>query len=198
MDIEKASSTNTASTKPDGLTTANSSSITKSISVLQERADAPSGSTTEAAPSYLTGWRLHFLTTASCSPYPLLPKILITLCRMCLSVFLSSLETTIVSTSLVSIVESLKGSSQASWIVTSYLLTYTGASSCPRPSGCCVLKLSKDFSSYGPKPPISSAGSSASQRQLWYLWPRPGDVERPRQLLNCMFHKTKLITAGAT
>lgn len=50
---------------------------------------------------------------------------------MCLSVFLSSLEITIVSTSLVSIVDSLKGSSQASWIVTSYLLTYTGASKDP-------------------------------------------------------------------
>ena len=45
---------------------------------------------------------------------------------MCLSVFLSSLETTIISTSLVTIVNDLKGYSQGSWIITSYLLTYTG------------------------------------------------------------------------
>ena len=40
--------------------------------------------------------------------------------------FLSSLETTIVSTSLVTISDSLNGYSQASWIITAYLLTYTG------------------------------------------------------------------------
>ena len=52
--------------------------------------------------------------------------MLSSLYRMCLSVFLSSLETTIVGTSLVSIVDNLKGYSQGSWIVTSYLITYTG------------------------------------------------------------------------
>jgi hypothetical protein len=40
---------------------------------------------------------------------------------------LSTLETTIVSTSLVSIVNALQGFSQAGWVVTAYLLTYTGA-----------------------------------------------------------------------
>ncbi|KAF4960432.1 hypothetical protein FSARC_10492 [Fusarium sarcochroum] len=58
---------------------------------------------------YHTGWRLHALTTA-----------------LCLSLLLSTLETTIVSTALVSIVDALQGFKMASWIVTSYLVTYTG------------------------------------------------------------------------
>ncbi|KAH6706125.1 hypothetical protein VD0002_g5664 [Verticillium dahliae] len=58
---------------------------------------------------YHTGWRLHALTAG-----------------LCLSLLLSTLETTIVSTSLVSIVDHLQGFDRASWIVTSYLLTYTG------------------------------------------------------------------------
>ncbi|KAK4224901.1 major facilitator superfamily transporter [Podospora fimiseda] len=58
---------------------------------------------------YQTGWRLHALTAG-----------------LCLSLLLSTLETTIVSTSLVSMVNSLNGFSQANWVVTAYLLTYTG------------------------------------------------------------------------
>ncbi|KAK0636738.1 major facilitator superfamily transporter [Bombardia bombarda] len=58
---------------------------------------------------YPTGWRLHALTSG-----------------LCLSLLLSTLETTIVSTSLVSIVNDLHGFSQSGWVVTSYLLTYTG------------------------------------------------------------------------
>ncbi|KAF5020450.1 hypothetical protein F66182_7529 [Fusarium sp. NRRL 66182] len=58
---------------------------------------------------YHTGWRLHALTAA-----------------LCLSLLLSTLETTIVSTALVSIVDALQGFNMASWIVTSYLVTYTG------------------------------------------------------------------------
>ncbi|RFN45608.1 hypothetical protein FIE12Z_10162 [Fusarium flagelliforme] len=54
---------------------------------------------------YLTGWRFYFLTAA---------------------LFLSTLETTIVSTSLVSITDALNGFILRDWIVTSYLLTYTG------------------------------------------------------------------------
>ncbi|EEY15609.1 conserved hypothetical protein [Verticillium alfalfae VaMs.102] len=59
---------------------------------------------------YHTGWKLHALTAG-----------------LCLSLLLSTLETTIVSTSLVSIVDHLQGFDRASWIVTSYLLTYTGS-----------------------------------------------------------------------
>ncbi|KAI9662563.1 MAG: hypothetical protein M1821_008730 [Bathelium mastoideum] len=45
---------------------------------------------------------------------------------LCVSLLLSTLETTIVSTALVSITNELNGFSQRDWIVTSYLLTYTG------------------------------------------------------------------------
>lgn len=46
--------------------------------------------------------------------------------RLSLSLFLSGLETTIVSTSLVSITNGLGGFDQRDWVVVSYLLTYTG------------------------------------------------------------------------
>jgi MFS family permease len=46
--------------------------------------------------------------------------------RLWTSLFLSTLETTIVSTSLVSITNALDGFILRDWIVTSYLLTYTG------------------------------------------------------------------------
>ncbi|KAI0097180.1 major facilitator superfamily transporter [Nemania sp. FL0031] len=58
---------------------------------------------------YHVGWRLHALTAG-----------------LCVSLLLSTLETTIVSTSLVSIVNALHGFDRSSWVVTSYLLTYTG------------------------------------------------------------------------
>lgn len=44
-----------------------------------------------------------------------------------LALFLTGIEATIVSTSLVTIVNDLENSEQSSWIVTSYLLTYTGS-----------------------------------------------------------------------
>ncbi|KAM0244508.1 hypothetical protein ACHAP5_006189 [Fusarium lateritium] len=58
---------------------------------------------------YLTGWKLYCLSAA-----------------LWISLFLSTLETTIVSTSLVSITNALNGFILRDWIVTSYLLTYTG------------------------------------------------------------------------
>ncbi|KAH8695764.1 major facilitator superfamily transporter [Phaeosphaeriaceae sp. PMI808] len=58
---------------------------------------------------YHTGWRLYVLTAS-----------------LCVSLLLSTLETTIVSTSLVSIVSALNGFDQSGWVVTSYFLTYTG------------------------------------------------------------------------
>ena len=51
----------------------------------------------------------------------------LTLCSLCLSLLLSTLETTIISTSLVSIADALHRFDQSGWVVTSYLLTYTGA-----------------------------------------------------------------------
>lgn len=46
--------------------------------------------------------------------------------RLCLALFLVSLEVSIVSTSLVAITNDLQGFGQFSWLVTAYLLTYTG------------------------------------------------------------------------
>lgn len=46
---------------------------------------------------------------------------------MWIALFLSTVETTIVSTSLVSITNALSGFDKRDWIVTAYLLTYTGA-----------------------------------------------------------------------
>ncbi|KAI1261413.1 drug resistance transporter [Xylariaceae sp. FL1019] len=57
---------------------------------------------------HLSGWRLHTLTLG-----------------LCVGTFLVNLEVSIVSTSLVSITNDLKYFSQATWVVTAYLLTYT-------------------------------------------------------------------------
>ncbi|KAL8732425.1 MAG: hypothetical protein Q9181_003971 [Wetmoreana brouardii] len=69
--------------------------------------DAPSDD--PAPTTYLKGWQLYGLT-----------------CGLCLSLLLSTLETTIVSTSLVSITNALHGFNKRDWVVTAYLLTYTG------------------------------------------------------------------------
>ncbi|KAF2181151.1 hypothetical protein K469DRAFT_692381 [Zopfia rhizophila CBS 207.26] len=58
---------------------------------------------------YLKGWKLQVLSFA-----------------LCLGLFLATLESTIVSTSLLSITNSLHSFQKSSWIVTSYLLTFTG------------------------------------------------------------------------
>lgn len=76
--------------------------------------DATSNTTPTAAPIvperiYITGWRLYILMFG-----------------LLLAMFLSALETTIVSTSLVSITNALDGFDRRNWVVTSYLLTYTG------------------------------------------------------------------------
>ncbi|CAD6570392.1 MAG: hypothetical protein ASARMPREDX12_003478 [Alectoria sarmentosa] len=59
--------------------------------------------------NYLNGWSLHVVTIA-----------------LCLALFLASLEVSIVATSLIAITDDLQGFSESSWIVTSYMLTYTG------------------------------------------------------------------------
>lgn len=76
--------------------------------------DEPSGAAPHTEPEstppvYIIGWRLYAIISG-----------------LCMSLFLSTLETTIVSTSLVSITNALHGFEQRDWIVTSYLLTYTG------------------------------------------------------------------------
>ncbi|KAH8680619.1 drug resistance transporter EmrB/QacA subfamily [Xylariales sp. PMI_506] len=72
-------------------------------------ASNPNNASAQSARAYLKGWRLYLLTFG-----------------LCLSLFLSTMETTIVSTSLVSITNALGGFDQRDWVVTSYLITYTG------------------------------------------------------------------------
>ena len=43
-----------------------------------------------------------------------------------LGLFLATAEVTVISTSLVTINEHLQGGDQSTWVITSYLLTYTG------------------------------------------------------------------------
>ncbi|KAI1849686.1 hypothetical protein JX266_004635 [Neoarthrinium moseri] len=74
-----------------------------------ERGEASSDRTEDARPQYLTGWKLWTL-----------------LAGLWIALFLSTLETTIVSTSLVSITNFLDGFMIRDWIVTAYLITYTG------------------------------------------------------------------------
>ncbi|KAI0132948.1 drug resistance transporter EmrB/QacA subfamily [Xylariales sp. AK1849] len=69
----------------------------------------PTGISEQPTRVYLEGWKLYSLTFS-----------------LCLSLLLSTLETTIVSTSLVSITNALGGFEQRDWVVTSYLITYTG------------------------------------------------------------------------
>lgn len=83
----------------------------------------------EASQSYLTGWRLQTLLLGQVDQEFHLKKFTTNdLPRVCLNLFLSNLETTIVSTSLVSISNSLHSFSSSSWVVTAYLVTYTGRS----------------------------------------------------------------------
>ncbi|KAF4454427.1 hypothetical protein F53441_3054 [Fusarium austroafricanum] len=84
---------------------------TGSTSILHNEPVSEAGETSENNDdkNYLTGWKLHALSAA-----------------LWISLFLSTLETTIVSTSLVSITDALNGFILRDWIVTSYLLTYTG------------------------------------------------------------------------
>ncbi|KAK2796804.1 hypothetical protein FQN51_009028 [Onygenales sp. PD_10] len=85
------------------------SSVTAKKGAGEENHNADLAEQNEPVVSYLRGWRLYLLTLG-----------------IWLSLFLSTLETTIVSTSLVSITNALSGFQLRDWIVTSYLLTYTG------------------------------------------------------------------------
>ena len=95
---------------------------------------------------YLKGWRLHTLTLS-----------------LCLALFLSTIETTIVSTALVAITNALSGFERGNWVVTSYLLTYSGF----------LVILSKLSDIFGRKPlmiftvflfTVFSAGCGAAQK----------------------------------
>lgn len=79
------------------------------------------------APNYLHGKKLHLLTAG----YVLLIRLYYSTRfddknRLCLSIFLVNFEISIVSTSLISITDDLKQFGRSSWVITGYLLTYTG------------------------------------------------------------------------
>lgn len=82
------------------------SSIVTPTSHAVDAAEAPSL-------QYLGGWRLNLLALG-----------------LSLSIFLSALDITIVSTSLVSITNDLQAFEDSSWIVTSYLVSYSGEKTC--------------------------------------------------------------------
>lgn len=83
-----------------------------------------------ATASYITGWRLHLTTIGYVNP----TTDAVYSCfsdanenpRIALSLFLVNLEVTIVSTSLIAITNDLGGFNETSWIVSGYLITYTG------------------------------------------------------------------------
>lgn len=78
---------------------------------------------------YLAGWRLHIMTFASVLPiHPLEIPSTEYPHSLFLSLFIATLEVSIVSTSLVTITDSLQDFGDSSWIVIAYLLTYTGMS----------------------------------------------------------------------
>lgn len=90
----------------------------------------------EPVSAYVEGWRLYMLTirwvefSSILFPiqyiYRINTKNLLTRRSVWVSLFLSTFETTIISTALVSITDALHGFESRDWVVTSYLLTYTG------------------------------------------------------------------------
>ena len=83
----------------------------------------------QPSPTFVQGGRLRLLTLGYqyIGQYNFgLVKRLTFPGRLWIALFLSTIETTIVSTALVSITDALHGFDSRDWIVTSYLLTYTG------------------------------------------------------------------------
>ncbi|KAF2174701.1 MFS general substrate transporter [Zopfia rhizophila CBS 207.26] len=76
----------------------------------REKSEKSENSTAEEQKlQYLVGWRLHLTTLG-----------------LCLGLFLVNLEVTIVSTSSLAIANDLKSFNKLGWILTGYLITYTG------------------------------------------------------------------------
>lgn len=67
MDIERASASSGTVPRPGAIQTPDSTSTIKSSLVVEETGHRSRGDITDSAPFYLTGWRLHLLTTASVS-----------------------------------------------------------------------------------------------------------------------------------
>ncbi|KAK3905124.1 drug resistance transporter EmrB/QacA subfamily [Staphylotrichum tortipilum] len=98
-DHPSAASTATAKDQPPSTTTA----------AQNASATSPADPHSPSKNEYMHGWRLYALTAG-----------------IWIALFLSTLETTIVSTSLLSIADALSGFEERNWVVTAYFLTYTG------------------------------------------------------------------------
>ena len=78
-------------------------------------------------PLYIVGWRLHAISLGSveCTE-PSSPEVEAENSRLLMSLFMSQLESTIMSTSIVNITNDLGGYGKSSWVFTAYLVTYSG------------------------------------------------------------------------
>ncbi|KAL8902863.1 MAG: hypothetical protein Q9207_004328 [Kuettlingeria erythrocarpa] len=85
------------------------SKLPEQVLTAEDAGSAPSEEGNDREPGYIEGWPL-LLTTVALS----------------LAVFLPSMEVSIVATSLLAITNELQGFGRGSWIITSYMLTYTG------------------------------------------------------------------------
>ena len=87
---------------------------------------AVTDSTLQGEPKYLSGWKLHIMTAALVPELVLYVDNTLIGCSLFSSLFLATLEVSIVSTSLITISDALQAFGNSSWIVIAYLLTYTG------------------------------------------------------------------------
>ncbi|KAF2836638.1 MFS general substrate transporter [Patellaria atrata CBS 101060] len=76
---------------------------------LEETSTGTSSVTAQCVEQYLKGWSLHLVSLSAC---------------LCL--FLVNVEVSVVGTSLITIVRELHGVDQMGWVITGYLITYTG------------------------------------------------------------------------
>ena len=93
----------------------------------KEENDAQAIDESDASPKYITGWRLHVITIGYAFSFRHNYKSILKVpFRLSLSMFLPNFEVSIVSTSLLTITNELKGFNHSSWVVDAYLITYTG------------------------------------------------------------------------
>ena len=102
-----------------------------------------------------------------------------------LSLFIATLEISIVSTSLVTITDDFHAFGSSIWIVIAYLLTYTGTYM-PERAVCALLTFHlQAFLLYMLRRAISSAGKLPFVRDLASLWSFLGRVVQLNQSLSC-------------
>lgn len=80
----------------------------------------------EAPDNYIKGLRLHLITAAYEPLVIYSTPLLIGQSRLCMCLFLTNMESTIVVTALIGITNDLGGFQLSSWIIAAYLLGYVG------------------------------------------------------------------------